>query len=365
LNRKNKYNYIFRDYSHVPHLINPTSENKKYCHSLLVFEPYGGCAHNCLFCYSNMGLALIHNQDRANEIHIRKKTVRLLSNYLQKYQKLKYPIRLSSTNDPLQPCEKEFHLTYESLKLFYKYKYPVILCSKGEISQNILGILKKLAEYDCIHTQISLPFLDEEISQILEPHAPLENRFRNIEKCMDNNIPLSIRYQPIFPFFKNFKAKIQNNILYFKKLGIKHIIGSFIRLPKGQFKKYVKIFEGLKNISTFNYAEFKNILNWSGEGYYIKPRRMRRKRIVEFISTICRQNSMDYTSCKEGFWRFNTIKDCCGGIYEKSSINWLISDGYSKKIKNLFSNYPQVHKFLKSNFKIKVKRHRNLIFYLN
>jgi len=347
--------FINKKYTHVPHLLNPSKETLKYCHSLLVFDPYGGCSHNCVYCYSKMGLPLIHNQNLGSEIHIRKNTIKLLENFLKKYHFLKFPIRISSSNDPLQPCEEIFNLTYRSLKLLLRYDYPAIICTKGKISEKILVISKKLAKKKLIRFQISLGFCNEKIISVLEPNCPLETRIEVIQSCIQSNIPISIRYQPIIPFYYNNESIIRSEIQFFKNLGVKHIIASFIKLKKRNMDYYTKQFKGLQKIKDFNFKKFSNPENWERGGFYLKPAKKIKENFIKILYETCLKEKTELTTCKEGFWKYHTIEDCCGGIYERFSDNWWFNHTFSKKLIKLFSNYPNVHKFGNFNNKSQKK----------
>ena len=254
------------NYSHVPNVINPTKETVAHCHSVLVLDPYGGCVHKCKFCYVTMGLARIHNQNFSEIIPMRIKMPEKFEGFLKKYNKLKYPIRISSNCDPFQPVEKWKQITHKMLNLCLDYNYPIIINTKGQIPLNTQALIEKLNEKSLIQVQISFFSLNPEIVHILEPNVSLEHRILMVQNFIEKNIPVSIRFQPIIPRINSSKTEMDKMLDWCKSSSVSHIIVSFLRIKKNELENLYLDFlnAGLITASTFEDVVDSNF--WDDDG---------------------------------------------------------------------------------------------------
>jgi DNA repair photolyase len=337
-------------YTHVPNVLTPSKETVAHCHSILVLDPYGGCIHQCRFCYVTMGLARIHNQDFSHVIPMRIKMPEKFGNFLKKYSQLKFPIRISSNCDPFQPVEQEMHLTRKLLELCLQYEYPVVLNTKGHISPEMLELLKDLNSLSLLQMQLSLMTIDPQVAGILEPNVPLMERISLANDLLANGIPVTIRFQPIIPEVNSSEHTIQDMLAWCKSAGIRHLIVSFLRITRRDLKR---LYSDLQDLCLISDLTMKKILQndfWESDGFYFHPNYNFREDIVNYIYNYCIENNIFFSTCKEPFREYHTIKDCCGGIYSEFVINWKddIIEKLPKNIQRIFNNYPQVD-YLRKN----------------
>src|SRR5271157_712460 len=336
--------YADDHYTHVPNVLNPSAETVAHCHSILVLDPYGGCIHQCRFCYVTMGLARIHNQDFNHIIAMRTKLPIKFAGFLKKYHGLKFPVRISSNCDPFQPIEHEMHLTHQLLELCLEYDYPVVLNTKGQIPAPTLELLEELNAKSLLQVQISIVSLDPQVVGVLEPNVPLEQRISLVQVLIGKGIPVTIRFQPIIPEINSSPDAINEILSWCKTEGIQHLIISFLRINHSQLAKLYGEMADEGLISDQIRNELQNPNNWDNDGFYLHPNFQFREKIVVAIHDFCVENDISFSTCKEPFRSYHTIEDCCGGIYSLFSSNWTtdIIACLPKNIQKLFYDYPRV-----------------------
>lgn len=340
--------YVDEQYSHVPNVLTPSQETIAYCHSILVLDPYGGCLHQCRFCYVTMGLARIHNQAFNRVIPVRSKLPEKFERFLKKYHEIKYPVRISSNCDPFQPVEQDTKLTHRLLRACSEYSYPVVLNTKGQIPADTIALVEELNAKNLIQVQISFISLNSQIANVLEPNVPVATRVSLVEDLTSRGIPVSIRFQPIIPGINSSTEKISEFLAWTQSAGVRHIIASFLRIKKSVLSKLYAELESTGFILESTIATIKDLQFWDDDGFYLHPNYQYREQRINFIRQYCDTHNLLFSTCKEPFHQFHSIDDCCGGIYTRFSHFWTpqVILRLPKNVQRVFVGYPQVQNFL-------------------
>ena len=300
-----------------------------FCPVPFRMDTYSGCFHDCVYCFANnSNQKFISDNDFKKEkkrcIYVKATKLEYIKKYLDiafegkkntftnqeaiaiELLKRKVPIHFGGMSDPLQPIEKELHLTYDVINLFKKYDYPIILSSKARLllDEKYIDLLKN---YENLVLQVSLIDDRDEIIMALEPSASTATeRFKIFETYRDKFT--ACRIQPfiiglsdnrIIPLLDKLKACGVNHVMveglkfmsgnklanqrisdafklvtgkpynleaYFKAIGSKYD-GNDLELPTWRKYKYIKIFreEITKRGMTFGCAD--NDLRLLGDSY--------------------------------------------------------------------------------------------------
>ena len=165
-----------------------------------VANPYGGCTHNCRYCYASfMKRFTGHEEPWGTFLDIKT------------YDSCKLPrelkgktVLLSSVTDPYNPFEAKFHKSREILELLRHTDAHVEILSKSDLMIHDLDLLRQMPD---ISVGISLNTLDDSFRKATEPGAPsVERRLNALSTLHDAGIPTYLFISPIFPYITDIRA---------------------------------------------------------------------------------------------------------------------------------------------------------------
>ncbi|RKY30563.1 MAG: radical SAM protein [Candidatus Omnitrophota bacterium] len=269
------------------------------CPEKYSLSPYTGCGHRCIYCYASSYIRDFYNPRPKNNF------LKRIAREIKKIKETSY-ITISNSSDPYQPMEKNLELTRKTLEILKEYPFKIMIVTKSNLILRDIDILK---EFKNLVISITLTTLDEEISEKIEPFAPLPcERLKAIE-ILSKYFPVVCRVDPlIYPLNT---GKIGEIIKELKKRGVKQIITSTFKARPDSFKRMVKIFPQYKEL-------WERLYIVEGErkrGYFYLPENFRRK-LIEEVYRITLEEKMDFSSCREGFSELNT-KNCDGSSFFK------------------------------------------------
>jgi DNA repair photolyase len=279
----------------VINLFDPWKNKLCSCPIKYSFSPYTGCSHNCLYCYAS---SYIPNFFICRP---KKDIVKRLMHDIKKIDKKIY-ISIANSSDPYPPLEKELKLTRECLNLLINNRFKILLITKSDIVKRDIDILSKAK----VCVSFSITTLDENKAKKLEPNAPLpKERLNAIQKLIENNIPVSIRLDPIIPLIND--DEIENLIKEIFGIGVKHVTSSTYKARADNWKRMSAIFpEEMKKLEKLYFKDGERISN----SYYL-PKEIRYN-LMEKVRNTCDKLGITFASCREGFYGLNTSKSCDG-----------------------------------------------------
>jgi DNA repair photolyase len=286
-----------------------------YCSIRKTFQPYYRCSHFCIYCFSSFGYkwnSLFNHTSSIISVDVDKA--------VEDYHSLKpyTQIEISSNCDPFDLVyEKEHQITLEFLSKIKKIErddiYITFITKSNLISQKeYLEVLPN--NKNCI-IQINVEGYGDQL-KILSPKASTYNqRLKTVQILCENEFRVSIRIDPIIPFFISIKD-IEKIIEDFELNGIKHVTASAIKLQEIQ----------IKNIEELIGKEIRNSLVKNEKVYYFK----RDVRLTYFnkIKNVCEEKGLTYAFCKD-----NLIEDK-KGVY-CDPFHLITNRSFIKKRKNL------------------------------
>jgi DNA repair photolyase len=179
-------------------------------------NPYRGCTHGCHYCYArryHTQFELGADDDFASVIIVKSNLVEVLRRELASPSWTRELVALGSATDCYQPIEGAYRLTRGSLEAFCDASSPVGLVTKGPMivrDKDILATLSRRAECS---VYISVPTVDEEAWQALEPGtAPPLQRLRALRELVDAGIRAGVLMNPIVPGITSKPALLERTI---------------------------------------------------------------------------------------------------------------------------------------------------------
>ena len=127
-------------------------------------NPYGGCEHGCVYCYAP---EVTHSQWK--DWRVVKIKANIVSRLAKELPGLSGTIGIGTVTDPYQSAERRFGLTRECLEFLDGKGYPIHMHTKSDL---ILRDKELLTHFEG-QVAVTLTGLDERMSKITEPGAPL------------------------------------------------------------------------------------------------------------------------------------------------------------------------------------------------
>ncbi len=251
------------------------------CPPKLSYNPYTGCNHRCLYCYSTY----IPNFFRA-----RPKEMLLVR--LEKELKEVEPnalVSMSNSSDPYPKMEEELELTRKSLQMFKERDLRVLVITKSDLVVRDLDILKEMRSA----VAITITTLDDSIAEKIEPLAPNpKRRLKALKELKKAGIPVILRLDPIKPGINDEGVE---DVLEKAKF-VDHVVTSTLKLRADSYSRLSKAFPELKK--KFRELYFKQGEKIGGSWYLNRQLRMK---LLSRVAKVCEELKLSYAFCREGF----------------------------------------------------------------
>jgi DNA repair photolyase len=243
------------------------------CPEKYSFNPYTGCAHNCIYCYATY-------IPRFDQVRTKKDLFRKLERDLNRLPD-NAVISMSNSSDPYPPVEKKLQITRRCLEIFKEYDIGILLVTKSDIFTRDLDILSEMNAA----VSVTITGCDK-----AEPHAPpTDQRIQAFKKLKDWNIPAILRFDPIIPGIN------QSKVWIIEKCEPDHVVTSTLKLRRDSLKKIAKVYPDLANWLVDMY-----LTKGERKGrYYYLPKNYR-ERLLRMVEKFCADIGVKCAFCREG-----------------------------------------------------------------
>lgn len=170
------------------------------CHYPTRLDTYGcGCSHDCKYRYAKSlldfrGLWNAENPAVADIEKIKRKIAKL---------PVDTPvIRLGGMTDCFQPVEKQYGVTYETIKALNDRNIPYLIVTKSPLvaADKYIEVLNK----SLAHIQITVTSTDDTLCKTYENAPPPSERIKAIEKLQALGYDVQLRLSPFIPQYIDF-----------------------------------------------------------------------------------------------------------------------------------------------------------------
>jgi DNA repair photolyase len=196
-------------------------------------NPYRGCFHGCAYCYarpSHEYWGFGAGTDFDTKIVVKRAAPVLLRRVFDKDSWKGELIVFSGNTDCYQPIEASLELTRACLAVCAEYCNPVGVITKGALILRDLDLLCRLQQEAWVRVYFSIPFADEDVVRLVEPHAPsCRKRFEAMARLSDAGIPTGISLSPIIPGLND--EDIPELLERARQSGATESMASLLRLP--------------------------------------------------------------------------------------------------------------------------------------
>jgi DNA repair photolyase len=240
-------------------------------------NPYRGCLHACIYCYSP--LVLREKRKWGNFIDVKINAPEVLEKDMKRFEKGN--ILISSVTDPYQPLERKYELTRKILEKLKGRDFFVSILTKSSLVLRDTDLLK---EMKC-EVGITITSFNEEARKIFEPNTvSYEERLKALNELKDKGIKTYIFFGPLLPFISD--MNLEKTIERFASVKPSYILVDRLNVKSQyQWKNIEKILEN-------NYpqlvSKWKKVL-FSKNDYYEK--------LKENIIKICNNFGLSCEFC--------------------------------------------------------------------
>jgi len=261
------------------------------CPAKYSLNPYTGCPHRCLYCYSSSYIPRFFSCRPKRELVklVEKDVEELPENAL---------ISMSNTSDPYPEIERELELTRRCLEIFREHGLRVLIITKGDVVLRDLHLLSEM------RAAVTLSVTTRKLDEILEPGAPKAERRMEVLKILkDSGIPVGLRLDPVIPFVNDSEIEEIISSLDF----VDHVVSSTFKPRADSWKRISLAFpEVAVKLRELYFSKGERIQS----ALYL-PREMRRELMLK-VREVCHTYGIPFASCREGFPELQSSKSCDG-----------------------------------------------------
>lgn len=179
-------------------------------------NPYRGCTHGCHYCFARRyqtQLELNADDEFSSVILVKTNFPDVLRRELSRPSWKQELVALGTATDPYQPIEGHYRLTRRTLEALVAYPTPVGLVTKGPMIVRDKDLLIELARHTRVNVCFSVPTVDEEAWERLEPGTahPLQ-RLRAMRELRKAGIQAGVLMAPIVPGLTTPLHKLERTI---------------------------------------------------------------------------------------------------------------------------------------------------------
>ncbi len=241
------------------------------------FNPYTGCAHNCLYCYATYIPRFWELREKKGLFHrLEKELTGLPSDTL---------ISMSNSSDPYPPVEKERRITRECLGIMREYDTKLLVVTKSDIVARDADILAEM------RAAVAITITGESAEKLERNAPPTEKRIRALKELKNAGVPIILRLDPLLPWVesKEWIALIE------KCEFVDHIVTSTLKLKRDGYARVISAFPELGPILEKLYVR-------EGEkvGGYMYLKRERREKLLGIVREKCEELGISCAFCREG-----------------------------------------------------------------
>ncbi len=167
----------------------------------------------------------------------------------------------------------------------------MLIITKSDLVARDIDLLKDMKA----SVSMTITTLDDKKAKIIEPNAPSPSkRIKALEMLYENNIPCSIRLDPIIPSINDDELE---EIVDAVTPYVKHVVSSTIKPRNDSMKRLRKVID----VNAFKWEKI-------GNSFYL-PKKIRFS-YLERVEKACKKNGLSFATCREGY-KFKS-KSCDG-----------------------------------------------------
>jgi DNA repair photolyase len=216
-------------------------------------------------------------------------------------------VSISNSSDPYPKAEASIGMTRRCLEILSESNCRIQIITKSNIVVRDDDLLSKIPST----VALTITTDDDAVAKIIEPNAPSPSqRLRAAQDLISQNIPVSVRIDPIIPFVND---QPQELIATLASIGVKHITSSTYKAKPDNWKR---LSQAMPQIA----EKLKPLYFQQGErvgGNTLLPKDLRFK-LMKNVRDLSVASGMKFGVCREGIAQLNTA--ACDGSWLLNSV---------------------------------------------
>lgn len=194
---------------------------------------YGGCLHNCVYCYARyLRKWSDHTEPWGQYLDVKINAAELIEREVTK--KKPGAVFFSSACDGWQPAERKYQLTRRCLKTLVDAGFRVSCLTKSSLIQRDLDIFASAPDSS---VGCTITTLDESLRRRLEIAAsPSAERIVSLEKARELGIKTMVFAGPLLPYLTAERANIEKLFTRLAELDLSSIIVDRVNFRSGVYE---------------------------------------------------------------------------------------------------------------------------------
>jgi len=224
---------------------------------------YRGCEHGCLYCYALYSHDYLNDSQFYHHIYYKENIIEVLEKEISSPHWKKEMINFGSVSDSYQPCEKDFKLMREVLKLMIKYQNPIIISTKSKLILRDIDLIEELSKVAEVQIVCTITCADAHIQSIIEPHASSSLERMKVLQILKQktHAKVGILMMPIIPYITDSYENIEAIYQLAYQIGLDYIVPGTLYL-RGKTKPYF-----LDKIKEYDYPLYQKIKKLYSKGH--------------------------------------------------------------------------------------------------
>ena len=205
---------------------------------------YRGCGHACKYCFAIYSHDYLNDNNYFDNIYVKTNIVEVLESKLKSKTWKREIINIGGVTDSYQPCEADYKIMPEILKLLIKYKTPSVISTKSDLILRDYNLIDELSRITYINVAATITTTDEKIREQIEPGScESMKRFDMLRSFRKTNASIGLHVMPIIPYITDSYENLNSIFYYAHQADVHYMLSDTLNLigkTKSCFFKFVK-----------------------------------------------------------------------------------------------------------------------------
>jgi len=299
------------------------------------FDTYRGCQYGCLFCFARDFIEFTRrnaDEKKRKQSWLEGNSAKGLQRWIDKVNAMDYdytkaetvafkeriPVKIGATADPFPVIEEKERITYDCLKVFQQYDYPVQISTKNP--EVFLSYAEDFVGAN-IALNVSCSFCDDSVARLIERGAiSPTRRFEAIKKLSDMGFKITVRIQP---FILPYSMEVAERFIYtLKEYGVWGFQTEGLKLRVCMSEKEKLVFRKIGDVFDFDIiAYFKK---WGtiegGDRVYSE---VRKREMLQTYTDLAKKYGIKFFNADNLIdSRYGCGAECCGTEFLRNHKIW-------------------------------------------
>ena len=225
---------------------------------------YRGCVHRCQYCFALYSHQYLEasSGDFFKDIFVKTNIVDKLEEKLSSPRWKREVVNIGGVTDSYQKAEATYKLMPDILRLFIKYKTPIIISSKSDLILRDYDLIDELSQITYVNIAATITTVDEGIRNKLEPGGvSFIRRFEMLREFRKTNASIGVHMMPIVPYLTDVYESVDGLFSYAKDIEAHYVLPGVLYL-RGPTRK--SFFNFIAKNYPFYYNIFKELYKKGG-----------------------------------------------------------------------------------------------------